>query len=187
VQALNKVRERLNARGARTIRGLSRTFRALDSYDGNKKVDREEFAVGLRENGVDLNAQELGALFVYFDKDRDGCINFDEFLVGIRGQLSARRQSMVDKAFLKFDKDGNGYIDANDLQGVYNVKEHPKFKSGEMSEGQIFADFLGNFNDRNHDGKIEKDEWNEYYAAVSASIDNDEHFCMLMKIAWKLE
>jgi len=23
--------------------------------------------------------------------------------------------------------------------------------------------------------------------SVSASIDNDEHFCMLMKIAWKLD
>ena len=29
-------------------------FRALDSYDDNKKIDREEFLVSLRENGVEL-------------------------------------------------------------------------------------------------------------------------------------
>jgi len=30
-------------------------------------------------------------------------------------------------------------------------------------------------------------EWNDYYAAVSASVDNDDHFVELMKIAWKLD
>jgi hypothetical protein len=64
---------------------------------------------------------------------------------------------------------------------------HPKFKTGEMSEEEILADFLQNFNDVNRDGRIQRDEWNEYYAAVSSSIDDDEHFCLLMKIAWKLE
>ena len=36
---LNRLREQLVARGSTTIRGLGRTFRALDSYDGNRKVD----------------------------------------------------------------------------------------------------------------------------------------------------
>jgi Ca2+-binding EF-hand superfamily protein len=94
---------------------------------------------------------------------------------------------MVDKAFLKFDRDGNGFIDVNDMFGVYNASMHPKFKSGEMTEEQVFMEFLGNFGDRNKDGKIDKGEWNEYYAAVSSSIDNDEHFVMLMKNAWKLD
>jgi hypothetical protein len=71
IEALNKVKEQLQKRGARSIRGLGRTFRALDSFDGNKKVDRQEFAVGLRENGVELNPNELNALFAYFDTDGD--------------------------------------------------------------------------------------------------------------------
>ena len=162
-------------------------FRQLDSYDGNKKVDKEEFAVGLRECGVQLSNQELGVLFEYFDKDGDGTVNFDEFLVGIRGTPNARRQAMIDKAFLKFDKDGNGYIDANDLRGVYNASYHPKVQKGEMTEDQVFQEFLSNFNDRNRDGKIQRDEFNEYYAAVSSSIDNDDHFVQLMKMAWRLE
>jgi hypothetical protein len=48
-------------------------------------------------------------------------------------------------------------------------------------------EFLANFNDKNRNGMIERDEWNEYYAAVSASIDNDEHFVLLMKKAWNLD
>ena len=98
----------------------------MHSFDGNKKIDREEFLVGLRENGVELTRQESELLFDFFDKDRDGTLNFDEFLVGIRGKPNNRRQAMIDKAFLKFDRDGNGYIDANDLRGIYNASMHPK-------------------------------------------------------------
>jgi hypothetical protein len=31
---------------------------------------------------------------------------------------------------------------------------HPKFQNGEMTEDEIFAEFLGNFGDKNGDGKI---------------------------------
>ena len=187
IEILANVKEALQKRGAKTIRSLGRTFRALDSFDGNKKIDKEEFLVGLRENGVDFTRPESEILFDFFDKDRDGSVNFDEFLVGIRGKPNNRRQAMIDKAFLKFDKDGNGYIDANDLKGVYNAQMHPKVQRGEMTEEQVFMEFLGNFNDKNKDGKVDREEWNEYYAAVSSSIDNDDHFVQLMKSAWKLD
>ena len=46
---LDKVREQIKARGAKTIRGLGRTFRNFDSFDGNKKIDKQEFYSGLCE------------------------------------------------------------------------------------------------------------------------------------------
>lgn len=55
---LNRLREALVKRGSTTIRGLGRTFKALDSYDGNRKVDAGEFFVGLQENGVKLTKAE---------------------------------------------------------------------------------------------------------------------------------
>jgi len=93
---------------------------------------------------------------------------------------------MVDKAFLKFDADGSGVIEAADLKGVYTANMHPKVISGEMTEDEVFLEFLANFGDKNRDGKISRAEWRDYYAAVSSSIDNDDHFVELMKAAWKL-
>ena len=55
---LDKLRSQLNERGAKTIRGLGRVFRGLDSYDGNKKVDKSEFFVGLNEIGCELSQKE---------------------------------------------------------------------------------------------------------------------------------
>mmetsp|Transcript_12205 Transcript_12205/g.8519 ORF Transcript_12205/g.8519 Transcript_12205/m.8519 type:complete len:194 (+) Transcript_12205:45-626(+) len=186
VAVLDKLRSQLQSRGAKTIRGLGRSFRCFDSVDGNRKVDKGEFFVGLQENGVSVTQAEANALHALLDTDGDGTINFDEFLVGVRGKLNAQRQAMVDKAFLKFDADGNGRIEAADLKGVYNTTHHPKVISGEMTEDEVFLEFLQNFGDKNKDGRIDRQEWNDYYAAVSSSVDNDDHFVQLMKQAWGL-
>ena len=54
-----------------------------------------------------------------------------------------------------------------------------------MTEDEAFAIFLKNYNDRGN-GKIDKREWDDYYAAVSSAIDNDKHFEILMKTTWNL-
>jgi Ca2+-binding EF-hand superfamily protein len=173
---LNKVREDLNKRGVTTIRGLGRAFKIMDSVDGNRKVTKEEFYIGLKDFGVTISKKEAEALLEYLDTDDDGCINYDEFLKGIRGKPNQRRQTFIDKAFYKFDKDGSGVITSADLRGVYNCSSHPKVISGQKTEDEIFTEYLSHFGDKNRDGKITKSEWNDYYAAISANIDNDDHF-----------
>lgn len=123
----------------------------------------------------------------HLDTNGDGFVNFDEFLVGIRGRPSDVRMRYIEMAFFKFDKDANGFITADDLRGVYDCSMHPKVISGEVAADDVFVEFLKNFGDKNGDGKITKSEWEDYYAAVSSNIDNDEHFCELMKTAWKLD
>ena len=56
-----------------------------------------------------------------------------------------------------------------------------------MTEDQVFLEFLSSFGDKNGDGRITREEWTDYYSAVSSSIDNDDHFVQLLKTAWKLD
>jgi len=172
-------------RGAKTIRGLGRVFRTMDN-DGNRKLDAQEFFHGLNEVGCNLTNAETDALLAHFDTDHDGTVNFNEFLVAIRGALNEARQAVVDAAFIKFDLDGSGIVTASDLRVVYSCNAHPKVISGEITEDEAYLEFLANFGDKNNDGRITNCEWNDYYAAVSSSIDNDEHFVELMRTAWKL-
>ena len=172
-------------RGAKTIRGLGRVFKSIDE-NGNRKLDAQEFNTGLNECGCNLSKEEIDMLLNHFDTDRDGCVNFNEFLVGIRGCPNQGRQEAIDAAFCKFDVDGSGCVTASDLRVCYSCNAHPKVISGEITEDEAYLEFLANFGDKNNDGKISQCEWNDYYAAVSSSIDNDEHFVELMKTAWKL-
>ena len=52
------MKAQLNKRGAKTIRGLGRVFRNFDSFDGNHKVDAQEFFSGLKEIQVDVTEAE---------------------------------------------------------------------------------------------------------------------------------
>ena len=52
------MRSQINARGAKTIRGLGRVFRNFDGFDGNKKIDSQEFFSGLREIQVNVTQAE---------------------------------------------------------------------------------------------------------------------------------
>jgi hypothetical protein len=61
---LNRLKEQLNSRGANTIRGLGRSFRLFDSYNGDRKVDAQEFFIGLQENGVKITKTEADVRFL---------------------------------------------------------------------------------------------------------------------------
>jgi len=59
---------------------------------------------------------KLKLILPFFDRDRDGMVDFEDFLIGIRGKPNSRRQAIIDKAYLRFDKDGTGYISVKDVR-----------------------------------------------------------------------
>ena len=187
LEVVNKAKDIINKRGVESNRSSGRVFRQFQSYDGKDKVNIDDFIFGLRECGINLPKQDLDVILNFFEKDKDGMINFTEFLIALRGKPNDRRQAIIDKAFLKFDKEGTGLIDVTEIRQVYNCSKHPKVVSAEMSEEQVFSLFLKNFNDKNNLGKIDRKEWNDYYSAVSYSIDNDDHFVIMMKTTWGLD
>lgn len=55
---LQDLKNQLDKRGAKTIRGLARVFRNMDSFNGNKLVDAGEFFSGLQEIGIDITKDQ---------------------------------------------------------------------------------------------------------------------------------
>ena len=154
--------------------------------NGDKKMDRHEFMWGLRENGHNLSPSEFERIFKYFDKNNDGKLSYDEFLRGVRGGMNENRKHFVKIAFGKLDKTGNGIVDIADLVDTYDVSFHPKFKSGEMSKNDILNEFMSQWDTVTKDGKVTLEEFIEYYNDVSASIDEDDYFELMMRNAWHI-
>lgn len=77
----------------------------------NGTLDLSEFAKGVIESKLDLTDTDIRTLFVAFDRNRDGTIQYDEFLRVVRGDLKPNRLALVKKAYEKLDKDGSGEVD----------------------------------------------------------------------------
>lgn len=140
-QVLDKIKEVLKARGAHGIRGLGLVFRRMDN-SRDRKMDRQEFMWGLKENGHNLTPSEFERIFKYFDRNNDGRIDYDEFLRGLRGEMNDRRKQLVMLAYKKLDRTGDGVVNIDDLKDQYDVSFHPKFKSGEKSKNAILEEFM---------------------------------------------
>uniref|UniRef100_T1J5A4 EF-hand domain-containing protein n=1 Tax=Strigamia maritima TaxID=126957 RepID=T1J5A4_STRMM len=182
---VEKLRYQCLQRGACGIAGLGRAFRIMDD-NADRKLDKSELLKGCHDYGLELEASEVDGVFKLLDKDESGSIDFDEFLVALRPPMSQPRVDLVAAAFKKLDKTGDGVITTDDLRGVYNVKSNPKFVNGEMTQEQIFRQFLDNFDSKDKDGVVTSEEFLNYYAGVSASVDSDVYFDLMMRNAWKL-
>jgi len=132
-------------------------------------------------------------LFDTFDINGDGNISYDELMRSVVGEMNAFRKTLVRKAFSKLDKNGNGIIELDDIKGVYNAKFHPEVKAGKKTEDEVLYEFLDTFelhhslkNPKDKDRQINMKEFTEYYNNVSASIDNDQYFELMMTNAWNL-
>lgn len=178
-EVAEKIKEILVSRGGHNLGGLRRQFKIMDD-NGDKRLCADDLKYGFSDFGIDLSGDELTSFIAFANQDGDGTLSFDEFILAIRGPMNETRTAVVDQAYNKFDADGNGTVAIDDIKAVYNTDSHPKVQSGEMTSDQVFAEFLGAFGDKDGDGSISKEEWYSYYNMMSAGVDNDEEFCLII-------
>ena len=189
---MERIRNKLVARGVRGIISIGRAFKIMDD-DNSKTLDIFEFKKAAKDYRFDLNETEVEKAFLAFDRRGTGRIDYEDFLRTVRGTMGPFRRKIVEQAFNIMDKDKSGSIDIDDIKGVYNARMHPEVKAGKKSEEEVLLEFLETFEHHHNlvagegaDHTVDKEEWFEYYENISMSIDLDSYFELMMNNCWKM-
>eukprot|EP01062_Namystynia_karyoxenos_P083309 TRINITY_DN956_c0_g1_i5.p1 TRINITY_DN956_c0_g1~~TRINITY_DN956_c0_g1_i5.p1 ORF type:complete len:413 (+),score=142.93 TRINITY_DN956_c0_g1_i5:112-1350(+) len=182
---VQRVRSKILARGGRSgFRGIKRSLTIMDD-NRNSKLSPEELSEGLAVYGVLLEPQELAAAFRHLDRDRSGQISVGEFLRGIRGGMSDRRLKLVRLAYKQLDRNCDGAVTFEDVRSAYDASHHPAVLSGQETEEDVLREFIADW-DKDGDGDISLDEFVDYYEDISAGIDNEQYFELMVRNAWHI-
>jgi len=182
---IQKVLEIVRQRGEGSVRGLRRSFQVMDERR-HGRLDREDFKWGLKDYGVQLNDSQMEILLDYFDDNRDGFISINEFLNGIRGPMNERRAALVRIAYERLDKNTDGQVTLADIAELYDVSQNPRVASGEISAEQAVSEFVSLWDTEVKDGIITLQEFMHYYTDLSAEIEEDDYFELMMRNAWHI-
>jgi Ca2+-binding EF-hand superfamily protein len=195
VELLGKIREILCERegGERFhgIRSIALEFKIMDT-DKTGRLDREEILSGLAKFGVSLDEEQAQAVLDFCDSDHDGSVDLNEFLAALRGPLSKRRLKLIMMAFAVLDKDASGEVTLAELGSIYDTSCHPDVVDGRKTKEQVLKEFAAQWDKGGADSKgkgdgvITKDEFVHYYRDVSASIDDDDYFELMIRNAWHI-
>ena len=151
-----------------------------------RHLDQQEFAKCMKEQKLGLEPREVRQLFKFFDEDSSGTITYDEFLFGVRGEMNTRREQMVLLAFDVMDKDKSGMLDLDDITEAYDASTNPDVIAGKKTKAQVLREFLDTFDGGEKDGKVYPNEFKRYYANISASVDDDDYFELMIRNAWHI-
>ena len=122
-----------------------------------------------------------------FDANGDGVISFDEFIATISDPPNEFRQQYIMRAYNKLDVNGDGKITIEDLKQRYNCSKHHDVLSGKKTEDEVLGQFMSLWDTQEKDGIVSKSEFTKYYSDISASVDDDEMFALIITNAWNLD
>jgi len=171
------------------IRGCTRILRQMDQ-DGNNTLDEHELREGLEMYGVHIADSEIDRLVKHFDKDGSGRITIEEFLRGLRGDMKRNRRKLVrsawDQLVLHLNMDGPGdSITLNEMASFYDVSKNPKVIDGTVTKEEAMMEFIAVW-DKNSDGIVDWKEFLDYYKDLSAGIEDDDYWELMIRNAWHL-
>eukprot|EP01013_Petalomonas_cantuscygni_P032657 TRINITY_DN59287_c0_g1_i1.p1 TRINITY_DN59287_c0_g1~~TRINITY_DN59287_c0_g1_i1.p1 ORF type:complete len:382 (-),score=70.20 TRINITY_DN59287_c0_g1_i1:152-1297(-) len=133
-----------------------------------------------------LTHEMASRVFDALDHDGSGKMDVGEFIMLIRPSMNDRRLVLVRKAFDILDTDRSGVASVSELAAKFDVSRHPQVVSGFKTREQALREFMGAWWDADGDGNITFREFRRYYDELSATIDSDEYFELMVRNAWRI-
>eukprot|EP00996_Jenningsia_fusiforme_P004374 NODE_5189_length_707_cov_25.279635_g4821_i0.p1 GENE.NODE_5189_length_707_cov_25.279635_g4821_i0~~NODE_5189_length_707_cov_25.279635_g4821_i0.p1 ORF type:complete len:188 (+),score=34.28 NODE_5189_length_707_cov_25.279635_g4821_i0:83-565(+) len=100
--------------------------------------------------------------------------------------MSPYRQSLVYHVYDLLDQNSDDVVSFDKIKATFDVHSHPEVLSKEKTAQEAMIDFLKGW-DKNGDNEISREEFADYYADISAAIDEDEEFETMLRNTWHVD
>ena len=188
-----RVRNRLSQRGISNLINLEARCRELDE-NNEQELDIKMFAQICHEFDFGLTEDEIDELFLSFDKEERGMVNYDDFIRILRGELNDKRKDLVQNVFKHLDVNNKGALTVDELLDLYNPRQSLEFVRQHKSEEEAFKIFedslIGNHKYLNGDEgdtkPVDIEEFEDFYESLSLMIPSDELFRDVVLRTWGL-
>ena len=164
-------RKTLRVRGLNSVTDLVHLFKKFDlNNDGT--LQRGEIEWLIKKKGFEGNKSEADIIFEAFDANGDGVVSLSEFIQGLRGKLPQSSLDSIHQTWDKISPDSDE-ITVSKLKHLYQTTD--------KSEGinQVMKAM-----DTSKDGKIQRQEFIDYYCNLSIGFDSDLEFTEYLKASW---
>lgn len=142
---MKTIKETVISRGIRGLLGLARLFRIMD-IDNSQTLNYYEFTKVFNDARLHFDDDDTQVVFNFFDRRRDGHIQYSELLNAIRGFMPEYRQSLAAKAFDQLMQEKtSGPLTLEDIRVRFNAEHHPDYEGGRKSQEQATNEFLEAF------------------------------------------
>jgi hypothetical protein len=90
-------------------------------------------------------------------------------------------------AFDVLDTDGSGFVTTDEIAEKYDFTQNPDVLAGKLTIKEATLKFMEQWEKGGEkDGIVTPEEFEDYYKEVSASIDGDDYFELMIRNAWRI-
>ena len=146
----------------------------------------DELLVCLKDVNVQIADHEKKLLLKFFDLSPHpkGTVDITEFMRGIRGKFLKSRIALLERVWReKIAPTGAQKVPIKEVIRLIDFTHDPDVFTGRLTKEQAIRDFPDLW-DKNLDGFINWHEFVDFYRDISAALETEAHFEMILRNAW---
>ena len=178
---------------AKEIKIIINFLNQLKQYD--RRGEKEILFEDLFEifNNLNLHISEKDAKILFSDFSQNSKMDYSKFISAlVENSLNERRENIIKEAFKRIDTENCGVVNLSDVKTLFNSKNCPLVKEGDITEEDFYNDFMETFQAHHNlvrSPKIKKvnyEEFLSYYKYFSLTIEDDYLFEETLISCWRL-
>mmetsp|Transcript_50155 Transcript_50155/g.57704 ORF Transcript_50155/g.57704 Transcript_50155/m.57704 type:complete len:479 (+) Transcript_50155:40-1476(+) len=177
------ISQAIREKGSYGLRALRIAFQKIGEGK-TTKLEKDDFAWGLRNAGIILNNKEINAVFSFLDREQKGLVDYNDLLDVLQAPVKENRRKLIVQTYQSLAK-AYGPLTIEKLVAAFDVPNHPDVHRRLKTDKEAFREFTSGWIFNDVEDPVSEEDFYNFYADVSTGIPKDDEFEILLRSSWK--